>query len=522
MTNVSQAFASTDQLNDLQTDVDTAIVSGFDYLISQMNDDGGIRWIDHNSSVATTIRVVLALAAAQYPQDFLVSDAGKRPIDFLAENGEAWVNQEETEKPGFIIGRAGQLLTAIAAANENPQAFGEDGINLINEIISSYDVSTGIYGAATSDNVTDQAWAMIGLAANNAFIPAQAADWLAAAQLEDGSWNDGFSSFLDTTPLGVLALVGSGYRNVDSPEILSSIEFMVVNQTNEGGWQSEWDTNTNPNTTGVMLQAIDALGQSAEDTSWQKPGGNPKTALLAVQQDSGAFGGDFANAFSTADAIIALTANALIDLGYVEKTSDSFDYLFANQEDAGGWGTVGQTLDIILALEAAGWDPKSVKQTENSPLDFVVANLDSYISAGPDAVGKTILGVVAAELSPSNFQGTDLVQILNDTYDSETNVFGSPDNTWHQALSILGLHASGEEIPAGVVETLKNLQQEDGGWEYTPGLGTWPDNTSLAVQALISVGYSGEDEVIINAMDYLRSMQFEDGGWGTRAQPPLP
>ncbi len=73
MTNVSQAFASTDQLNDLQTDVDTAIVSGFDYLISQMNDDGGIRWIDHNSSVATTIRVVLALAAAQYPQDFLVS-----------------------------------------------------------------------------------------------------------------------------------------------------------------------------------------------------------------------------------------------------------------------------------------------------------------------------------------------------------------------------------------------------------------------------------------------------------------
>lgn len=511
---VSPVVSSPIQEKISQTTIEAAIESGFNYIRSQMNDDGGIRWFDENSSPAATLRVVLSLAAAKYPQDYLLSDSGKRPIDFLAENGKNWVNQEDSEPSGFSVGRAGQLLTAIAAANENPQAFGKDALNIIKEINAKYDVNTGIYGTATWDNVTDQVWAMIGLAANNASVPAEAADWLANAQLEDGTWNDGYGSFLDTTPLGILALVGSRHRSEDSPEILTAIEFLLANQNDEGGWQTDWDTVTNPNTTGVMVQAISALGQSTEDEPWRKPGGHPKTALLAVQQEGGAFGGDFANAYSTADALIALTGKTLLDLGFLENASDSFDYLFIRQEDSGGWGTAGQTLDIILALEAAGWDPNSVSETGNSPLNYIAENLESYLSTGPDAIGKVILGVVAAGHDPSDFHGTDLVQVLIDTYDNENNAFGSPDNTWHQSLAILGLYAAGKEIPAYAVETLTNLQQDDGGWEYTPGYGTWPDNTSMAVQALIAAGYSGEDEVIINAMNYIRSKQFEDGGWG--------
>ena len=192
-----------------QVDVETTVSKGLDYLANQMNQDGGIRWFDESSSVAATLRVINALAAAGYPQDYLTSSSGNRPIDFLQEQGVAWVNQEETESPGFNVARAGQLLTAIAAANENPRDFGSNSVDLVYELNTYYDPKTAAYGQATSDNVIDQVWAMIGLSSNNIDIPVDAADWLISAEKDDGSWDDGFGSFLDTTPLALLALISS-------------------------------------------------------------------------------------------------------------------------------------------------------------------------------------------------------------------------------------------------------------------------------------------------------------------------
>ncbi len=65
----------------------------------------------------------------------------------------------------------------------------------------------------------DQVWAMIGLSANNASIPLDAANGLETAQREDGTWDDGFGSYLDTTPLAILALLGSGHTEPQSPSI---------------------------------------------------------------------------------------------------------------------------------------------------------------------------------------------------------------------------------------------------------------------------------------------------------------
>jgi len=514
LTNTSTIKASPEPDNFKQDDVERAIESSFDYIITQMNDDGGIRWFDENSSAAATIRVVQGLAATQLSQNYISCESGRHPIDYLAENGASWVNQEETDTPSFSVGRAGQLLTAIAAGNKNPYNFGVDSLNLIDEINKRYDVNTGIFGMSVLENVLDHAWAMIGLSANNASIPLESADWLVSAQLEDGSWNDGFGSYLDTTPLAILALISSGYRNVDSPEIQTAIDFMMRNQQPDGGWQNVWDTTTNANTTGVMIQAISALGQQPTDEPWQQANGNPQTALLAVQQENGAFGGDSANTYSTADAIVGLAGRTITDLSYIENASDGFDYVFAAQEASGGWGSVGQTLDVILALEAAGWQPNSVAGEEGTPLEYVTSNFESYLEAGPDAIGKMILSITALGLDPTSFQNTDLVQTLMLTYDEGTNAFGSPENSWHQSLSILGLNAAGVEIPTGSSATLINLQQDDGGWEYTPGFGTWPDNTSLAIQALLAAGIPTDDDVIKTAVVYLRSMQTEEGGWG--------
>ena len=95
-----------------QAETETAITFGFNYLLTQINDDGGVRWSDENSSLAATLRVVQALAAAGYSQEILRSEAGSRPIDYLRANASVWVNQKESDDPRFSVARAGQVLTA--------------------------------------------------------------------------------------------------------------------------------------------------------------------------------------------------------------------------------------------------------------------------------------------------------------------------------------------------------------------------------------------------------------------------
>ena len=506
--------AAPNQVFTSQEDVDIAIAKGFKVITSQMNDDGGIRWFDESSSVATTLRVVHALAAAGYSQDYLISNSGKRPIDFLKAQGLAWVYQEEMETPAFSVARAGQLLSAIAAANENPRDFGGNSTDLIFELNTYYDPTTALYGQATPDSVLDQVWAIIGLSSNNVNVPVDAVDWLESAQKDDGSWDDGFGSFLDTTPLAMLALIGSNLTGIDSPSIETGIDFMMQNQQPNGGWQSEWDTNTNANITGVMLQVISILGQSASDDIWQKTDGNPTTALISIQQENGVFGVDFGNAYSTADAITGLSGKNIMSLGFVRATAKAFDFLISQQNTDGGWGSVGLTFDAMLALQAAGWQPNSVVAEEATPLDYISSNITDYIEVGPDSIGKSLLSLKALGLNLSQISESDLILKLLDTYNETDQAFGDPTNTWHQAFAILGLSATETEIPDGVVDTLINLQQDDGGWEYKTGSGSWPDNTALAVQALLAAGVSKDNEIIARAMDYFRTLQTSDGGWG--------
>ena len=497
-----------------QENTQSTIDSAFNYLETQINEDGGIRWIDDTSSVPATIRIVLALAANHLPQEYLSASSGQLPIDFLANSGGAWVNQKESESPSFNVARAGQLLTAIAAANENPSDFGKDPVDYIKEINNRYDSTTGSYGKTTEENVTDQVWAILGLAANHAAIPSDAAGWLTRAQNDDGSWNDGYGGSLDITPLAIMALIASDHTIADSPEIQNAINFLKNNQQNNGGWKTQWDSTTNANTTGMILQAIAAIGQNPGDEEWGKNGDNPLTALSALQKEDGIIGGEFANAYSTTEALLGLSGQPLYSLGYLTRSNQAFTYIIESQGSDGGWEFVGQTVDAILALRAAGWDPNSITKNENSPLDYIAENLDSFIENGPDTIGKLILGLVASGKNPSSFAGKNLTEMLIDTYDPKLTAFGSPDNTWYQALAILGLTAAGEKIPEGAVNTLISLQAENGGWEYATGTGIWPDNTALAIQALIAADIQPDDPIIQNGLNFIAQMQSEDGSWG--------
>jgi prenyltransferase beta subunit len=493
--------------------VNPAISQAVNYLQTQLNDDGGIRWFNESSSVPTTIRVVVALSAAGLSQDAIISDSENRPIDFLSVSGTDWIYQAGSEQPGLNIARAGQLITAVAASNQNPHAFGPNAIDLINIIKSQYQQDSGIFGASTQDNVLDQVWAILGLAAAHASIPNEAVAWLISAQNPDGSWNDGFGSFLDTTPLGVMALAAADQENLGMPALQNAVEFMLTNQQTDGGWQTEWDSATNANTTGMMIQGLVAAS-TIEPELYASDIADARLALLEIQQQDGVFGVDFANAYSTADAILGLTDQTIFNLGSLRRVSYAFEFIFSAQASDGGWGSVGQTIDVILALTAAGWDPATVMQNGTSSIDYLAENLPGYLDAGPDAIGKSILGLVAARQDPDNFNNLDLITILMETYDPDLSAFGDPDNTWHQSLALLGLSAANQSIPEGAELTLIQQQQEDGGWEYSPGFGTSADNTSLALQALLAAGRQIDDEVIQNSLRFLEAQQTPDGGWG--------
>ena len=513
--NITEPASSKSIRNNLaQQDFNAAIQSGIDYLGTQINPDGGVRWVDDTSSMAASIRVIQALAASGFTQDSLSFESSQAPVDFVADNAKAWIYQEDSSSPGFSVARAGQMLTAIAAANENPTRFGLEELDLIHEINKSFDSSSGAYGTSTTENVMDHVWAMIGLAANNAAIPEQASTWLISAQADDGSWNDGYGSVLDTTPLGIMALASTRLQDAESPAVHTAIKFMKDNQQPAGGWQNEWDTTTNANTTAVMVQAIHLLGQDPADGSWGISEGNPASALLALQGADGAFGGDFANAFSTADAIIALAGRSITDLGYLEIASDSFDFLDAEQQPDGGWGSMGQTLDVLIAFQAAGWNPYTIAGNESTLQEYIGSNLDAFLVSGPDAVGKAMVGLASGGVTPNQVTDIDLAQRLQSYFDESIGAYGDPENTWHQAFAILGLHALGKEIPESTLSALLSLQQDDGGWEYSPGTGTSPDNTALALQALFASGYSDEDPVVSKAIDFFRSTQTTEGGWG--------
>ncbi len=142
---------------------------------------------------------------------------------------------------------------------------------------------------------------------------------------------------------------------------------MQDNQNDVGGWQTEWDTTTNASTTSAMLQAIAAVGDLPMSNTWQLEGGNPISALQALQQESGLIGGDYGNAYSTADALLGLSGQPLYGLGDLVQAREAFDFLFAAEGADGGWDSVGQTLDVILAIEAAGWQPETLQMEPIRP-----------------------------------------------------------------------------------------------------------------------------------------------------------
>lgn len=205
--------------------------------------------------------------------------------------------------------------------------------------------------------------------------------------------------------------------------------------------------------------------------------------------------GEFGSAMKDAPPILA----AQHALNWLQKQQSSTD---------GGYGNASSSVETELALGANNLRAGKWKRQPNSPSlqNYLKQNGKEYAKTSVAAAGKFALAQVAGR---SCFpKGTKLPAKF---YNAGTGAYGT--GTGEQTYGMLGTAAIGQTIPADAVTFLKNLQQGNGGWEWSPGWGTDTNSTALAIEALIAAGEANDSAAIVNALAYLASAQNTDGGF---------
>jgi prenyltransferase beta subunit len=202
---------------------------------------------------------------------------------------------------------------------------------------------------------------------------------------------------------------------------------------------------------------------------------------------------------------VVLTAAALPETGSAHK---GVDFIRSTQQPDGGFGALGQTMDAVFAIRAAGIDPNTVTSGGKSPADFLLASTGELTT--PAAAGKAALGARALTIDPRNVGGTDLISIITASYDQATGAYA--DDDFSQSIAILGLACTGNGVGELAVDALRTNQLDDGGWGF--GGFSDADTTAIVIQAMLAAGVPTSDEDVVKAIAYLRASQNDDGGWG--------
>jgi hypothetical protein len=279
-----------------------AAVKALEYLRPlQSASDGG-----YGTGGATT-EALLAVAADGYrANEWRQQTLSPSLSSYLVQRGAALANSG--------AGSAGKLAVALA---------GSDGCwpRAALEPTSYYHPGTGAYSSTHpfDSGIGVHAWGVLGTAALSQAVPAQAVQFLKAAQQPGGGWewDVGWGEDTNSTALAIQALAAAG-EPVGSLTILSGLDYLDAAQNDDGGFPysptSPWGTDSDANSTSYVVQALLAVGQSPAGARWITythgiTPTNPISYLLSVQLADGSFewqAGAGSNESATRQAIPAL------------------------------------------------------------------------------------------------------------------------------------------------------------------------------------------------------------------------
>lgn len=273
-----------------------------EWLLTNQQADGGFTsGFSAGSDLGATTEAVLAFAAAGANPD-----AETSPLAYLETQVAAG-----TLSDAAGLSRAVMMAKALAA---DPRAIG--GKDLVAALLGTQDKATGRFG----DSLYAHAYALLALHNAGEPLPAAAVELLIAEQQEAGGWAMlGGDEVADTntTSLAVQALLAAG----EEAAAKKAIAYFEAVQNPDGGfpWQnpSPYGTDTDANSTAVVLQSLVALGE--DPANWAPEGASPVDALLALwDAESGAYNWQLAmpgaNVLATAQAVQALSGMTLLDL----------------------------------------------------------------------------------------------------------------------------------------------------------------------------------------------------------------
>jgi hypothetical protein len=496
--------------------------AGLEWLRPQQALDGTYA----NGNISLTLDTLLANRA-------LAGDASR----FAREGGVSLLQAIEPKAASYAAqsaASAGKLAVSVAAADRDPRSFG--GINLVISMTATLDQGSGAYGTTN----WDQSFSILGLRAAGESVPQSAIDLLKSRANSDGSWaffpTD--PGDVDTTGLVLQALIAAGVPTTD-PVITKALDYLDSAQNDDGGFPYEPQSNgsdiSNVNSTAFAIQGLIAAGSDPLIARWQPTATNPISYLLTMQQPDGAFTfGGSASLLATQQAIPALVGQTFPFHSRAVAKRLALGYIADQQQPDGsfaGFG-VGSTIDAILAIKAAGGDPRTLLSSSgNDPLDYLATQAASYAASSAAAAGKLMVGVVAAGEDPRSFAGVNLVISTTLRYDATTGAYGS--STYDQAWAILGLKAAGESVPIIATDRLQAMASTGGGWGFSAndpapdadstglalmalaaaGVGETDSSSSTTGMSLCSTGAGSSNPSVLAAISFLRSKLKSDGGF---------